>query len=447
MTIALAQSKGTLIDNSATTISLAFDSSVQAGSLIVISCVAWQDNALTYTAGSCTQTAGTATLSSIALDYDRTVATSGSMPAAIWSAIVTGAGTLTLRVAGHTANCWMDLTIAEYTGSWDSSRVETTNEANGTATPANSGSVTSAGAALMFAALAFDTTVNQTITEGNSFTALYEVTDGTTHMVGGSYHRLVTSGTTTSFDATFSSSPISAWSAGVVVYREANPILQDSYNVDDTGSTATTIATTITGVTAGSALVAFVGGGDTSGTITCTVSDGTSYTIAGAKNYYAVASQSSWVFVLPNAGAGSHTVTATFSTTTPYRRIRVLEVSGLDTTAPIDQATQTSDDTSPYSSGVSSATTNANDVVLGFYQNAYELPATTRVAGTGYTLYGTNYMMAVEWGLVSATGTQEATFTGNSGGSTLHVVALKKASGASSYKVPLLMYQYRLRRK
>src|ERR1043165_5812386 len=118
----------------------------------------------------------------------------------------------------------------------------------------------------------------------------------------------------------------------------AGAIVQTGYNVDDSGGNATTIAVTLTGVTAGNTLMAHTGWTD-AGTITCTVSDGTSYTTGDTKRNNATDSQSGQTYYLENAGSGSHTITATFSTTTSFRRIRVAELSGLQTSSSKDQAT------------------------------------------------------------------------------------------------------------
>lgn len=216
-------------------------------------------------------------------------------------------------------------------------------------------------------------------------------------------------------------------------------IVQSGYSVDDSGGSLTTIAVTITGVTAGNHLVAFAGWTDP-GTTTCTVSDGSAFSTGAAKVNLAASNQSSQVFYRENVGSGSHTITATFSTSQPFRRLRVLEVSGLATASSLDQGTgavQGAPGTGAngVSSTASSATTNANDFVLGFSQDITENdPGTgTVTAGTGFTISGSNIIMSVESKSVSATGAQTATFTQsvNNARST-HVVALKEAAAAAA---------------
>ncbi|HEX2669628.1 MAG TPA: hypothetical protein VHM25_02090, partial [Polyangiaceae bacterium] len=146
--------------------------------------------------------------------------------------------------------------------------------------------------------------------------------------------------------------------------------------------------------------------------------------------------QSGMVLYRENVGAGSHTVTATYSTSSPFRRLRVLEVSGLATSSSLDQATgqaQTAPGTgaNAVSSGASTATTNANDYVMGFSQDTSGVePGTgTLSGGTGYTISGSDELMGVESKNVAATGAQTATFTQSANNNRVtHVVAFKQAA-------------------
>lgn len=227
-----------------------------------------------------------------------------------------------------------------------------------------------------------------------------------------------------------------------ILSRTNNPaILQTAYTADDVGS-STTIATTITGVTAGSALVVLVGYGSAVATISG-VSDGTAYTAAAdGACIDSVNTQSSRVYYLLNAGSGSHTVTATFSTSVTGRRIRVVEVSGIATTAAEDKSANQQQNavgttTDSISSSATAATSNANDFVLGLTQDTSNGdPGTgTLSAGTGYTLSGANQIIGVEGKLVSSTGAQTATFTDTKNANrTTHVLALKTTiSGGGAY--------------
>ena len=218
-------------------------------------------------------------------------------------------------------------------------------------------------------------------------------------------------------------------------------IVQSAYAVDDSGATSTTISvTTGSGVTAGNTLVGFVGFGDGSGT-TATASDGTAYTAdAGGKIRNTTDLQSGQVFYLPNAGSGSHTLVVTFAVAVAFRRLRLIEVSGVQLASIEDKAIGAFQNgvgtgTDSISSTATGATTNANDFVLGFTQDTTSTDpgSGTMAAGTGYTRNGSNQILAVESKSVTATGTQTATFTDTkNSGRTTHVLALKELATASA---------------
>jgi hypothetical protein len=217
-------------------------------------------------------------------------------------------------------------------------------------------------------------------------------------------------------------------------------IVQSAYNKDDSGATATTVAVTITGVTAGNHLVVHVGWQD-SGSIGCTVSDGTSYSTGDSKRRDATQGQSGQVFYLENAGAGSHTVTATFGAPTAvgFRRIRVAEVSGLLTSSSIDKATGQSQTaagtgTDSVTSGSTATTASANEFLMGFTQDTSELDpgSGTLSAGTNYTISGSNIILGLEGRSVSATGAYAATFTQSTNQDRItHIVTFKESGTAS----------------
>ena len=217
-------------------------------------------------------------------------------------------------------------------------------------------------------------------------------------------------------------------------------IVQSGRSVDDSGGTSTTVAVTLTGVTAGNALVAFLGWEDGSGSITASASDGSSLPSAAAKVRLTADTQGGQIFSRGNVASGSHTVTCTLSTSTGFRRLRVVEVAGLDTSATVDKATgaaQTPGGTGAgaVSSGATAATTNANDFVMGFSQDTLEVnPGTgTVTAGSGYVISGTDVLMSIESKSVSATGTQTATFTQSVNNNRItHVVAFNEAAASGA---------------
>lgn len=229
----------------------------------------------------------------------------------------------------------------------------------------------------------------------------------------------------------------------------AGSIVQAGYNVDDSGAGSTTIAVTLTGVSAGNHLIVHVGW--SSSAATCSVSDGTAYTAATSD--LDDTNEDDQIFYLENVGAGSHTITATFSGSESFRRIRAYEVSGLQTSSSKDQSAgqkqaSPGTGTDAVSSGASSATTNANDFVMGFSQDTADSDpgAGTISAGTGYTLFGVNRILAVESKSVAATGAQTATFTISANKTQItSVIAWKESGGGGgggSFNAVPNLYQY-----
>lgn len=105
-----------------------------------------------------------------------------------------------MQVAGGSAGGFPCIAINEFSGNWDSTRVESTNT-NGTSatntTPAHSNNATSAGAALFIGGLSLGNSGgSMTITPDAAFTQTYENEAGGTSQAGSSIYRIVTGGTT-----------------------------------------------------------------------------------------------------------------------------------------------------------------------------------------------------------------------------------------------------------
>lgn len=217
------------LGDNATTVDRAFGSNVSSGSLITIVAIKWATTGSTdaYIAADCIKQAGTATISTPTLDKQFELTDGGDKySVGIFSCLVTGAGSLTLRIQGMVAGSYSVLFTDEWTGTWDASRVDGTPAATGSATnsqtAANSGNTTSAGAALFIGGLAANaSTSGYTMTAGNSFTNASTETDGTAHWVGAYAYRTVGAGTTTAAAWTIGSAN-QGWVAGVVAYKEAS---------------------------------------------------------------------------------------------------------------------------------------------------------------------------------------------------------------------------------
>lgn len=216
--------------NSTTSIAVAFPGNITSGNLIVAIGLVYKPSSDAFVAGDLTKTSGTATIGTLSLDITPVNfaynADTNFVLVGIWSAIVTGSGSCTLTLAGAPAGSFLLLALDEFSGSWDSLRVETSStntDGTNNTTPAHSGNATSAGAALFIGGVAIGSGTTTTITPDVAFTQIFEDQAGATDMVGSAIYQIVGTGTTDRAEWTLSGS--GTWSegygAGVCVYREA----------------------------------------------------------------------------------------------------------------------------------------------------------------------------------------------------------------------------------
>lgn len=117
------------------------------------------------------------------------------------------------------------------------------------------------------------------------------------------------------------------------------------------------------------------------------------------------------LFYAPNCKAGANTVTAHFSSTGgTFILMSIAEYSGVNT---LDQKTSTGlGNGSTASSGTTSATTQANELIIGYASTSAAHTTTHFTAGAGYTIrQNTVLSLGIEDKTVSSTGTQSATFS------------------------------------
>lgn len=223
-------SPGGTFANNATSVSRAFGSNVTNGSLISTQGAKYSPSNDAFVAADCTKSAGTATVSTPVLDVgvnNQQGAGPDHAALGLFRAHVTATGSCTMQIAGAAAGSFMLIGSLESTGNYSESiALETTNSNSadpGTANAnADSGSVTSAGAALMVAGVQLNTTNSSTITEDGSFTSIYE--NGSSTDDNGSFiYRIVSSGTTDTANWTVAvdgGGVVSAWAAAIAVYKE-----------------------------------------------------------------------------------------------------------------------------------------------------------------------------------------------------------------------------------
>ena len=130
MTIAhvSGQSAGNAAGNSAT-VTQAFSSNVGIDNLVtVIGAQVSTADLGAWVAGDCTKSAGTSTLGTITLDASVNLSIGEAyLRVACFSAIVTAGGSCTMQIGGGDSNTGSKIIIDEFSGNWDSSRVDGSN--------------------------------------------------------------------------------------------------------------------------------------------------------------------------------------------------------------------------------------------------------------------------------------------------------------------------------
>ena len=218
-----------------------------------------------------------------------------------------------------------------------------------------------------------------------------------------------------------------------VGFRERSVLNLASKNLIAAAGSGTTIALAFTSnVASGATLAASATCG--SGTATCTFSDSQSNTWVTAQTITDIDNGlRCYSGYAKNAAAGATTVTATFSIAGDFRCITIHEVSGADTTAPLDgnsgqfQAAAIGTATDGISS--TNLTTTANGCYI--FGSTYTYNADNAIAaGTGYTgresvdIASNLFTLQSEDKIQAVAGATAATFTSGFDNNTALTVAL-----------------------
>lgn len=133
---------------------------------------------------------------------------------------------------------------------------------------------------------------------------------------------------------------------------------------------ATTVALAYTSnVVAAHLLVAYVTYQDTAQTVTATCADSLGQTWSAAigptRNSGLGGGWTQYIFYFANTVAGADTVTVTFSASVAFRRLDILEYSGIATTTPLDVTSGAIGSGASTKSSGSATTTQNNDLIFG----------------------------------------------------------------------------------
>ncbi len=202
--------------------------------------------------------------------------------------------------------------------------------------------------------------------------------------------------------------------------------VQGTYNAPQ--GNAPSVAATFTGAqAAGDLNIVVIGWNDTTATVkTVTDSKGNAYTLAaGPTQLSGIATQSIYYAKsIAGAAANANKVTVAFNGSAAYPDLRILEYSGAPATNPIDAVGGASGTSATASATLTTATTNANDLILA----ADYIQTTTPGPGSGFTtrMISQPDSDLVEDKNVTATGTYTGTAPqSGSGYWVMQVVAIK----------------------
>jgi hypothetical protein len=204
---------------------------------------------------------------------------------------------------------------------------------------------------------------------------------------------------------------------------------------------ATSIAATFgSNVTAGNLLVAFVAASTNAGTAITFSSTGSPTWVTTSSAFEAGAQLVYAIGYCKNAPSGATTITATFAGSYTLRSIFIVEYSGADTTAPLDQFTA-GKSTAPVTNPTDDAmvTTQNGDLIVAL--GTYRAATSPASVGAGYTLIGDDSAVAklfTEEQIQSAAGSIAATFnvTGGSLASGIMSASFKCSGVAATTPSP-----------
>lgn len=226
---------------------------------------------------------------------------------------------------------------------------------------------------------------------------------------------------------------VPGWSAIAVVQQCVNTILGGGSSTTQVVVVGTTDCkdgvTVSTNPGSGSILLVMLASENNSATITLTGTLGETFTQINAASCAGTVHKMVAFWGLTTS-SGQDTLTATWSTAATFRWMSVKEVTGLNTSAPVDQANCTAINASSASWDSGNITTTVANTILIAGANS-DSSGTVFTAGTGYARLSQNLgsdSMAIEDKILSSTATDSGNITlgvGSTG--IMNVVALKQA--------------------
>lgn len=338
--------------------------------------------------------------------------------------IAGGADTITLTLA---ASAYMELHSYDYSGLDPSSPVDVSaTPATGTGTSGTSGSLTTTNANdLLFAFFHSDNDV--TDTAGTGFTGRTPTGDDTPL---GEDENVSSTGT---YSATMSFSGGADYVAFLVAFKAASSGGGGPAYV--TGNlntcTATSCTDSLTGTNAADTIVLGLFVMDSTAVNSVTDTQGNTYNLIVSSSWTGGDGNTHYerLYYAKNIVGGADTITVSLNGSV-YTELRAYDYSGLDPSSPVDVSATPATGNSASATSGSLTTTNANDLLFGYFHFWSAVTATPGAGFTGRSLTGDGGPVAEDEN-VTSTGSYSASMSYSV--STTYVaffVAFKAASGA-----------------
>ena len=193
--------------------------------------------------------------------------------------------------------------------------------------------------------------------------------------------------------------------------------------------TATSCAVNLTSTNAGDLIVLGLFVLDSTSVSSVTDTQGNTYTLIGSPQTWSPYHFVERLYYAKNIKGGANTTTVTLSGS-KYMEVHLYDYSGLDTSSPLDASATPQTGTSVTGTSGTLTTSNANDLLFGFFHSDNNVTSTAGSGFTGRTLSGDGGYPLAEDEYVTSTNSYSATMSFS--GSADYVgflVAFKAASG------------------
>lgn len=213
-------------------------------------------------------------------------------------------------------------------------------------------------------------------------------------------------------------------------------------SVQGTGTGSASLAFT-SNVTAGNTLVVCAVGNNSAVFATNACADNRGDTFTRHVSASSVSVGAVAILSAPNAAGGATTITVTGPGGSDFVSIAIFELPGLLVTTSFDVGTTNSGSGTAHATGTTGTTTQADEIafVCDTHAGATSTPTVTAgwtlgAAGAGLETNSANMPLGTAWKILSATGTQTATFTWQNAAFVAGIATFKGAAVASDVPQP-----------